>query len=71
LESGLKPFARLAKGFTKSSQQTVSYVKHKITSGKIENFNNQIARIIHRSYGVSDLDYLFIRLRHKTVMRNP
>jgi len=70
LESGLKPFARLARGFTKSSRQIVSYVKHKITSGKIESFNNQVARIIHRSCGVSDLDYLFIRLRHKTVMRN-
>ena len=70
LESGLKSFGRLAKGFTKSSEQIVSYVKHKITSGKIESFNNQIARIIHRSCGVADLDYLFIRLRHATVMRN-
>lgn len=70
LESRLKSFARLAKGFTKSSAQIVSYVKHKITSGKIESFNNQIARIIHRSCGVVDLDYLFIRLRHATVMRN-
>ena len=70
LESGLKPFARLARGFTKSSDQIVSYVRHKITSGKIESFNNQIARIIHRSCGVADLAYLFIRLRHATVMRN-
>ena len=70
LESGLKSFVRLAKGFIKSSSQIVSYVKHRITSGKIESFNNQIARIIHRSCGVTDLDYLFIRLRHSTVMRN-
>jgi transposase len=70
LESGLKPFERLARGFSKSSHQIVSYVKHKITSGKIESFNNQIARIIHRSCGVVNLDYLFIRLRHATVMRN-
>ena len=70
MESGLEPFIRLAKGFTKSSEQIVSYVKHKITSGKIEGFNNQIARVIHRSCGVRDLEYLFMRLRHTAVMRN-
>jgi transposase len=69
-ESELKPFIRLAKGFIKSSKEIVAYAKHKITSGKIESFNNQIARIIHRSCGVSNLDYLFIRLRHATVMRS-
>lgn len=69
-ESELKPFVRLAKGFLKSTKEIVSYAKHKITSGKIESFNNQIARIIHRSCGVSNLDYLFIRLRHATVMRS-
>lgn len=69
-ESGLKSFVRLAKGFSKSIHQIVSYVKHKITSGKIESFNNQIARIIHRSCGIADLDYLFIRLRHATVMHD-
>ncbi|MFT5883247.1 MAG: hypothetical protein ACI9FG_001760, partial [Crocinitomicaceae bacterium] len=30
----------------------------------------QIARIIHRSCGVSNFDYLFIRLRHATIMRS-
>jgi len=69
-ESGLPPFLRLAKGFEKGSDHIVSYIKHKVTSGRIEGFNNLISRIIHRSCGISNLSYLFIRLRHETVMRS-
>ena len=68
--SGLKAFIKLAKGFRKSASEIVSYVKHKITSGKIEGTNNLISRIVHRSCGVQDLDYLYARLRHDSVMRS-
>ena len=68
--SGLKPFIKLAKGFRKASNEIVSYVRHKITSGKIEGTNNLIARIVHRSCGIQDLDYLYARLRHDYVMRS-
>jgi transposase len=67
--SGLKSFERLAKSFTKSSEEIVSYVKHKITSGRIEGFNNLLSRIVHRSCGVQDLDYLYTQLRYESVMR--
>jgi transposase len=69
-ESCLAPFERLAKGFERGSDQIVSYIKHKITSGKIEGFNNLISRIIHRSCGISNLDYLYIRMRHDSIMRS-
>jgi len=68
--SGLKPFIKLAKGFRKSASEIVSYIKHKITSGKIEGTNNLISRIVHRSCGVQDLDYLYARLRHDSVIRS-
>ncbi len=60
----------LAKGFERGCDQIVSYIKHKITSGKIEGFNNLISRIIHRSCGISNLDYLYIRMRHDSIMRS-
>jgi len=53
--SGIKPFIKLAKGFRKSASEIVSYIKHKITSGKIEGTNNLISRIVHRSCGASKI----------------
>lgn len=67
-ESKLKPFVTLAKGFVKDALNIVSYAKHRITSGRIEGFNNLISRIIHRSCGVTNLTYLFYRLRHASLM---
>ena len=67
--SGLKPFEKLAKSLLKSADEIVSYAKHRITSGRIEGFNNLLSRVVHRSCGVRDLSYLYVRLRHESVMR--
>lgn len=69
-ESSLSPFIRLAKGFEKGRDQIVSYVKHRITSGKIEGFNNLISRFMHRACGIINLSYLYVRLRHDSIMRS-
>lgn len=69
-ESGLAPFARLARGFLKQSQRVCGFVKHGLTSGLIEGFNNLISRIIHKACGIRDLDYLELKLRHHSVMRS-
>ena len=68
LMSNLKSFERLGRSFLRSSKQIVSYAKHRITSGRIEGFNNLIARIVHRACGIRDLDYLYARLRYESVM---
>ena len=68
--SRLKPFERLAKSFRKQAKRVCGYVKHKLTSGRIEGFNNQIARLIHRGCGIRDLDYLELKLRHQSIMRS-
>ncbi len=67
--SDLAPFQRLARGFLKQCSRITSYIKHKVTSGRIEGFNSQISKIIQRACGIADLDYLFLRLRHQSVMR--
>ncbi len=68
LMSRLKPFERLGRSFMRGSKQIVSYAKHRLTSGRIEGFNNLIARIVHRACGIRDLDYLYARLRYESVM---
>lgn len=68
-QSGLGSFQRLGKSLAKNAQRVVGFVEHQITSGRIEGFNNQVARVIHRACGIQNLDYLFLRLRRETVMR--
>jgi hypothetical protein len=41
--------------------------KHRITSGKIESFNNQIARLIHRACGMTNLGHLFLKMRAQSL----
>ncbi len=66
--SKLKPFERLGRSFLRATKQIVSYAKHRITSGRIEGFNNLIARIVHRACGIKDLEYLYARLRYESIM---
>jgi hypothetical protein len=61
---------RLARGFTKQSARVCGFVKHGLTLGLIEGFNNLIARIIHKACGMRDLDYLELKLRHRSVIRS-
>jgi transposase len=68
--SGLAPFQRLARSFTKHSVRVCGFVKHGLTSGLIEGFNNLISRIIHKACGIRDLDYLELKLRHHSIMRS-
>lgn len=69
LASTLAPFQRLARSFRRHSEKVCGFVKHGLTSGLIEGFNNLIARMIHKACGYRDLDYLELKLRHRSVMR--
>lgn len=67
--SGLQPFQRLARSFSRQAKRVCGFIKHRLTSGRIEGFNNLVSRIIHKACGVRDLEYLDLRLRHHSVMR--
>jgi transposase len=45
----LAPFLRLARGFRQQSEKVCGFVKHGLTSGLNEGFNNLIARMIHNT----------------------
>ena len=68
--SGLPPFKRLAKTFGAQADRVCGFVKHRLTSGRIEGFNNLMSRLIHRACGIKDMGYLELRLRHHTIMRS-
>ncbi|MFT4638604.1 MAG: hypothetical protein ACI8T1_001925 [Verrucomicrobiales bacterium] len=48
-ESELAPFLRLAKSFRKGADKIVAFCMHRLTSGKIEGFNNLISIVVHRA----------------------
>jgi transposase len=67
--SGIAPLCRFAKGLLRDLEAATAFFKHRITSGPIEAFNNQIARLIHRSCGIANLGYLFLKMRAQSLQR--
>ena len=69
LDSGVRELTRFAKGLEEAQEQILSFCKHRITSAKIEAFNNIVSRVIHKACGVSNLDYLFLKLRQESLQK--
>lgn len=66
-ESGIDLLQRFARGLWRAREGIVAFTRHKVTSGRIEGFNNQIARLLHRACGIRSLRYLFLQLRERFV----
>lgn len=69
LASGIGPLCRFARGLLKDLHPAAAFFRHRITSGPIEAFNNQISRLIHRSCGIANLGYLFLKMRAQSLQR--
>lgn len=67
--TGLAPLGRFAQGLMRDLPAAAAFFKHRVTSGPIEAFNNQISRLIHRSCGIKNLDYLFLKMRAQSLQR--
>jgi len=67
METGISEIHRFARGLLKAKDQIISYCRHGITSAKIEAFNRTIARVLHKTCGVSNLDHLFLKLRQESL----
>ncbi len=68
-ESELTPFKRLAKSFRKGADKIVAFCKHRITSGKIEGFNNLVSRVVHRACGITNMDYAWLKFRQLSIQQ--
>lgn len=64
-ESELKPLMKFAKGLDRDRKEILSFIRHRVTSAKIEAFNATISRIVKRACGYRDLDYLFLKIRQE------
>ena len=64
-ESELKPLIKFAKGLDRDRKEILSFIRHRVTSAKIEAFNATISRIVKRACGYRDLDYLFLKIRQE------
>ena len=61
----LQPIINFAKGLNRDRSEILSFIKHRITSAKLEAFNGVINRIVKKACGYRDLDYLFLKIRQE------
>ncbi len=64
-ETGLKPLIRFAKGVDRDRDEILAWIKHRVTSAKLEAFNATISRIVKRACGYRDLEYLYLKIRQE------
>jgi transposase len=62
-ETCLVPLVKFAKGLDRDRKEILSFIRHRVTSAKIEAFNATISRIVKRACGYQDLEYLFLKIR--------
>ena len=67
LVSGVEALRRFARSLAKAKDEVLNFCEHEITLGPLESFNNTVSRIIHRACGVTDLEYLFLKLRQESL----
>jgi len=65
--SGVEAVRKIARSLLRAKTEIFNYCKHRITTGRLEGFNNTVSRIIHRACGMQDLDYLFLKLRQESL----
>lgn len=64
-ETELTPLIKFAKGLNRDRKEILSFIRHRVTSAKLEAFNATIARIVRKACGYRDLDYLFLKIRQE------
>jgi transposase len=63
LESGIGKVNNFAHRIREASREILNAIRYQLNNGRLEGFNNLIARILHRGCGYHDADYLFLKLR--------
>lgn len=66
-ESGLSPMIRYARGLWRDRENILSYIRYEVTTGPLEAFNGTIERILRRSCGIRDLEYLYLKIRQESL----
>ena len=69
-DSAIEPIRRFVRNLEKWKDGVLAYFKYPITNAPLEAFNATVSRIIYRSCGVQDMDYLFLKLRQESLRAN-
>jgi len=69
MDSGLDAVRRFAARLKDRLREVVNAIRFRLNNGRLEGFNNLIARIIHRGCGYRDESYLFLKLRQASLPR--
>jgi len=69
--SGVEALRAFARSLLRAKEEVLNYCKHRITTARLEAFNNTVSRLIHRACGVRDTDYLFLKLRQESLACDP
>lgn len=64
-ETQLQPLIKFAKGVDRDRKEILAWIKHRVTSAKLESFNATISRIVKRACGYRDLEYLYLKIRQE------
>lgn len=70
-QSCRKEIVKFADNLAKVFRQVVNCARFKLNNGRLEGFNNKIARVIHRACGYRDVEYLYLNLRQLTARAIP
>jgi transposase len=65
-EARIDALSKFADALESAREEILNFCKFPITTAKLEAFNATVSRILYRACGVSDLDYLFLKLRQET-----
>jgi len=68
-ETGVPEIRRFAKGLENARAHIVSYCRHGITSARIEAFNRTLARVLHKTCGITNLEHFFLKIRQESLQR--
>lgn len=63
MKSDIKELQRFAKGIASKFNEIINGIRYRINSAKIESANAAIKRLITKSCGIFDEEYLFLKLR--------
>jgi transposase len=62
---------KFARSLLRAKCEVLDYCKHRITTARLEAFNNTVSRLIHRACRARDMDYLFLKLRQESLRGDP
>jgi transposase len=71
LVSGVKALRKFGRSLLRAKHEVLNYCKHRITTARLEAFNNTVSRLIPRACGVRDMGYLFLKLRQESLREDP